>query len=203
MNKESKKILEKLYFKEIAKKYPSFPENAYPPLQLKDNSANSLTKSIKCFLNWSGHQAERISNMGRQIDKRKVVTDAVGFKRQIGSVQYIPGTGTNGTADISAVIWGISAKIEVKYGKDRQSEAQKEYQTSIEDAGGVYVIAKTFDGFLDSYRELLIVNFKIYITPSGTQCIIGNEKKRLVQRLDNFEVYEFTEKQVASLRLRD
>jgi hypothetical protein len=40
-------------------------------------------------------------------------------------------------------------KIEVKIGKDRQSEAQKKYQEDIERAGGVYLIARDFDSFVE------------------------------------------------------
>lgn len=54
----------------------------------------------------------------------------------------------NGTADISATIWGRSVKIEVKIGNDKQSQDQKNYQKSIENAKGYYLIVKDFDSFL-------------------------------------------------------
>lgn len=44
-------------------------------------------------------------------------------------------------------------KIEVKHGRDRQSEAQKKYQADIEKAGGVYYVAKTFDEFYRWYED--------------------------------------------------
>jgi hypothetical protein len=62
---------------------------------------------------------------------------------------WTKGTGTPGSADISATIYGRSVKIEVKIGKDRQSEAQKNYQAMIERSGGTYIIAKDFDSFLE------------------------------------------------------
>jgi hypothetical protein len=40
-------------------------------------------------------------------------------------------------------------KIEIKYGKDRQSEAQIRYQEMIEKAGGTYLIVKSFDDFIE------------------------------------------------------
>jgi hypothetical protein len=87
--------------------------------------------------------------MGRMVDKRKIVTDVIGRKGMIGSMTYIPTTGTRGSADISAILpGGVSLKAEIKYGKDRQSEAQKHYQSSVEAAGGVYLIVRTFDDFL-------------------------------------------------------
>jgi hypothetical protein len=82
------------------------------------------------------------------VDKRKIVTDVIGRKGMIGSMTYIPTTGTRGSADISSIVYGKSVKIEIKYGKDRQSESQKQYQASVEAAGGVYLIVRTFDDFL-------------------------------------------------------
>ena len=37
--------------------------------------------------------------------------------------------------------------IEIKYGKDRQSDDQIRYQEMIEKAGGIYIIVKNFDDF--------------------------------------------------------
>lgn len=121
----------------------------------KSNDANSLTKSIIAFLELLGFQAERISSMGRVIDNRTTVTDVLGRKRSMGSTKYIPGTSKKGTADISSTIYGMSIKIEVKYGKDRQSEDQKIYEMSIKDADGIYFIAKDFQQFYDWIFPLL------------------------------------------------
>jgi hypothetical protein len=46
-------------------------------------------------------------------------------------------------------------KIEVKIGKDRQSEAQKRYQENIEKAGGIYYIAKNFDDFVEFFNDFV------------------------------------------------
>ncbi|HJY63731.1 MAG TPA: hypothetical protein VJ455_06205 [Ignavibacteria bacterium] len=59
-----------------------------------------------------------------------------------------------GTADISATIAGRSVKIEVKIGRDKQSQKQKEYQRQVEASGGLYFIAKSFDQFFTWYNEL-------------------------------------------------
>jgi hypothetical protein len=127
-------------------KYPAMPINAIALTQWNDNSANALTKSIIGFLQFNNCQAERINTMG--VYRKKYRTDGVA----IGG-QWTKGTGTPGSADISATIKGRSVKIEVKYGKDRQSDAQKAYQKAIEEAGGVYVIAKDFEGFLQFYEQ--------------------------------------------------
>jgi hypothetical protein len=59
---------------------------------------------------------------------------------------------TPGTADISLTLKnGLSVKVEVKWGKDRQSEAQKKYQAKIEKSGGIYLIIHKFEEFYDWY----------------------------------------------------
>ena len=140
-------------------KYPDWPDRPARYLgKWSDRTANGLTRMIIKFLQLSGWQAERISVTGRLVDNRKVVTNVLGQRQQIGSAYYIPGTMTKGSADISATINGQSVKIEVKIGKDRQSKDQKAYQQEIEKAGGIYVIARTFQGFFDWYVTSNVTN---------------------------------------------
>ena len=135
-------------------------ESRMPPeyivrTKFTDKTANSLTKAIVKWINLNGYQAERISTSGRWVDNSKVVTDVLGNQKKIGSGKYIKGSGTKGSADISATIKGKSIKIEVKIGKDRQSESQIEYQKAIERAGGIYFIAKDFNSFYEFYTTLV------------------------------------------------
>lgn len=147
------KELERLANEAASKKNPTIPKEWIATRKYKDNTANSLTRCILDYIRFTGNQAERISSTGRVIDNRKSFTDVLGNTRTIGSTKYIPGTGSNGTADISSVIFGKSVKIEVKIGADRQSEAQKMYQQSVERAGGLYVIANSFEQFLNWYKD--------------------------------------------------
>jgi hypothetical protein len=55
-----------------------------------------------------------------------------------------------------ATINGRSVKIEVKKGRDYQSQAQQEYQESIIKAGGIYFIAKDFEMFLNWYDKTFL-----------------------------------------------
>jgi len=126
-----------------ARKYPEVPAEWLPRSSYSDRTANGLTKCILDFLQFSGWQAERVSNTGRAV---------IDFKGHRG-LKWLKGSGTNGTADISATIAGKSVKIEVKIGPDRQSDVQRRYQQAIERAGGIYVIAKTFQGFWDWYTK--------------------------------------------------
>jgi hypothetical protein len=154
MNKDNKLLLQAMHHAWQKQRNPSFPVHCIPVQKYNDDSANALTKSIIDFLTFSGFQAERINTMGKRIDKTKTVDTVLG-KRQIGGVSWIKGTGTKGSADISATIKGRSVKIEVKYGKYRQSEYQKEYQQAIETAGGVYVIAKDFDSWYEWFNQFV------------------------------------------------
>jgi len=136
-------------------KHPTLPEAARTIHNYSDRKANSLTRAVIDFLRFSGFQAERINCTGKMIDNTEIMTDVLGDRRSIGSVKWLPTSGQKGTADISATIRGTSVKIEIKIGKDRQSEDQKKYQADIERAGGLYWIVRSFDEFLEYYNSLL------------------------------------------------
>lgn len=146
-------VLARMAQEEYARKHPDIPTGWLPNQKFKQSTANEVTKAVITFIRLSGGQAERISVTGRRVDQRHVVTDALGFKRQIGSVKWIKSSMQVGTADISATIRGRSVKIEVKVGKDRQSEKQKEYQRQVEQAGGVYLIVRSFDEFYEWWKN--------------------------------------------------
>jgi hypothetical protein len=149
--------LKKLKLNESIKKRPNVPlyalESALP--KYTDKTANGLTRCILDFLELCDYQVERINTMGRPIDNRKQVTDVIGRTKTIGSMTWGKSTSTKGSADISATIQGKSVKIEVKIGKDRQSQDQKNYQAKIEKSGGQYWIAKNFDDFIKKYDDFL------------------------------------------------
>ena len=149
------KHLKQLEVQARAAKSPSMPIAYIIPTKFNDKTANGLTQCIIEWLRLNNCQAERINNTGRQLDNRKVVEDCMGFRKTIGSSRWIKGTGSNGTADISATIKGRSLKIEVKIGSDKQSQDQKEYQQSVESAGGVYIVAKDFQSFYDWFNQFI------------------------------------------------
>jgi hypothetical protein len=154
MNKANKDKLRALEIEQLTTKYPSMRPELIPLTDWKDTSANGLTKCIIFWINAMGGQAERISNQGQYREGKKidVGTGEIAYKKQLPG-KWTPGQGTKGTADISATIRGRSVKIEVKYGRDVQSDAQKQYQEMIEKAGGVYIIAKSFDDFVMWYEK--------------------------------------------------
>lgn len=124
-----------------------------------DKTANGLTQLVIRYIKFIGGQAERISTTGRMIDNTKVVTNVIGHKYRIGSTEWVKGTGTKGSADISAIIKSnkgtvIPWKIEIKM-KDKQSEAQKQYEQSVITAGGQYSIVHSFEEFTTKLETLI------------------------------------------------
>jgi hypothetical protein len=156
------KDLSLLKLEHDALKYPNMPVKYIPLFKYTDKTANGLTRCIIDYLTLQGYQAERISTTGRMVDNTKNYTNVLGITKQIGSKKWIKGSGTKGSADISSTIpiringtiIGVSVKWEVKIGKDRQSDFQKEYQKNIEKNGGYYFIVKDFKDFIDKYLQL-------------------------------------------------
>lgn len=147
--------LKQLKLEQLKRDYPNVPEHAIPQPKYSDKSANGLTKCVIEWLQLNGWQSERINTMGRPIDNRKQVTDVIGRTKTVGSLTWGKSTATKGSADISATIMGRSVKLEVKYGKDRQSAEQKRYQEMIERSGGVYLIVRDFDSFHEWYNNFV------------------------------------------------
>lgn len=152
---EAVKALEKLKFEEHKAKYPNFPYPIKP--NYSDATSNGLTKCVIDFIKLKGFHAERINSTGSMRDNTKTITDVLGRKRTIGSVDWIKSTSQNGTADISATIKGQSIKIEIKCaasGDKYQSEAQKMYQKQIEASGGIYLIVREFKDFYNWFNSI-------------------------------------------------
>lgn len=141
------KQLEMSLFEEAARFHPNFPKSYIPKPKREDTTANGLTRCIIDFITLHGGQAERISITGKANEIRNNCGRVVGVK-------WTKSHMTIGTADISATIGGRSVKIEVKIGTDRQSEAQKKYQQQIEQAGGLYYVARNFEDFVKWYNSL-------------------------------------------------
>ena len=137
--------LHSLYLSDNKAKYPNFPSAYIPKKDYSDKTANGLTRAIIDFLNFKGHYSVRINTTGQ-------------WKPQLN--KFVKGTTASGTADIQAIIEGKHIFIEVKIGRDRQSEDQMMTQKKVEKAGGVYLIAKDFDSFYTCYYSLVDLTSK-------------------------------------------
>jgi hypothetical protein len=152
--------LEQLAQRAAEAKFPTIPPHLLAPRKFKNTSkANGLTKAIIAYITLTGGQAERVSTEGRVIQTKRSVPDYFGGgSRVVTESKRIPTSGKRGSADISATIKdssgvGRSVKIEVKIGRDKQSDKQVQYQKDVERAGGIYYIARDFDSFFAWYNE--------------------------------------------------
>lgn len=136
--KTALRLLEELKHKEKSSR-STMPPSYIPRTKYSDDDANSLTTAIIDYIDLIGGWATRISVEGRYIEKLGT--------RVRSSVK-------RGTADIHAVYRGKHLSIEVKIGKDRQSEEQKEIEQEIISAGGLYFIARNFQDFYDWFSPL-------------------------------------------------
>lgn len=124
----------------LQRKKEQYPDLPYPAkTTYSDSTANGLTKAIVDYINLSGGMATRISSEGRWLPEKGI---------------RIPSNTKRGTADIHASWKGKHLSIEVKIGKDKQSDAQIEMQRKVEASGGLYFIAKSFDSFYNWINSL-------------------------------------------------
>ena len=161
--KPEQRLYDKLMDREW-EKHPNYPAHLTLPLKRYSlNTANGLTQAAVAWVRAHGYQAERVSTTGRPVDNRKEFIDVVGFRRTIGSIEWIPGTGTKGSADVHCSIplkgsngFAVSVKIEIKIGKDRLSEHQKKYGDQMELAGGVYLVVKELNDLFQWWDENVV-----------------------------------------------
>jgi hypothetical protein len=129
--------LRQLHCESVRKKHPSLPDSAIASINYSDSNANGLTKCIVAYIGFIGGWGTRVSSAGRMLPVK--VTEVT------TQMKYIPGTTKKGTPDIMATYKGISLFIEVKIGKDRQSDVQKQVEAEVTASGGRYWIAKDFE----------------------------------------------------------
>lgn len=110
-----------------------------PRPKRKKTPTNSLTAQIVHYVELRGGYAMRI-NVG-------------GFYRE--DVGYIKNGSTVGVPDIIAVFEGMYIGIEVKTGKDYQSDAQKAVEERTRQAKGVYMIAHDFESFKGAFEAVV------------------------------------------------
>lgn len=117
-------------------KYPGQPYLCKK--SLRDDTANSLTACIQEWAKVNNCHSQRMNTTG-QYDYK------LGRYRKSGS--------TKGVSDMLIIYKGYTINLEIKIGKDKQSKDQIKIQESIEQAGGIYMIVKSFDDFLEKVKK--------------------------------------------------
>lgn len=130
---DSVKRLESDYF---AWKYrnSSIPEHCRFKTSFRDDTANGLAKCIDVWARINNAFYQRQNSQG-QYDSR------LGRWRKSGT--------TKGIADVQVIYNGRACNFEIKIGRDRQSDIQKDVEARIKTAGGHYAIIKCYDDFLN------------------------------------------------------
>jgi hypothetical protein len=116
-----------------------------------------LEAVIKSYMRWDGWEVAKPEDKGRQIIKD-------------GKPLYIKQRSVkSGTADIIAkkALGGVGSlivNIEVKVGKDTQSEAQKKEEQRALNSGELYYIVKTLDDFFEVNEKvnLILNDYNVY-----------------------------------------
>lgn len=134
------KELQQLYIVEQQKKCPNFPPSYFVKLKTDTKTANGLTSAIVKYIDLKGGFASRINSAG-------VYDSKLGKHR--------PGTTKKGFSDIQACYKGVALYVEVKIGRDRQSDYQRDFQKKIIATGGLYFIAKDFESFHEWFNNTL------------------------------------------------
>lgn len=101
---------------------------------------NPLTNAIIDFFNFKGHKATRINTTGVFDPTRKAFR--TGHRSAIGCGDII-----------ICLKGGLYCEIEIKTGKDKQSENQLLRQKDIERAEGRYFVVKDIDNFLELAKK--------------------------------------------------
>lgn len=104
---------------------------------IKPETANRITANIVRILTMQGAFVTRINTTGIWDEAKKTFRTSQMRK---------------GTPDIIACYRGRFIGIEVKAGKDRQSIEQQQVQLEIAKAGGVYLLCRTTDEFIEWFN---------------------------------------------------
>lgn len=119
-------------------------------------------KTICCnFAKWTGNHLEPTNNVGIVKDNREIVTDVIGRKKQIGSIEYIRSGMELGTSDLKGHIrplkqpYPVPVYVEIKANKDRMREEQIAYKERVTSTGAFHCIVKHPADFFEFYDYIL------------------------------------------------
>lgn len=122
----------------------AFPEGKK---KKKQSPANALTSAVIQYIRLQGGCAARINVMG-------VYDQSTGKYRASGSTKGVEDVDAVMPVNVSGLRIGLKVAVEIKIGRDTQSDDQKQRQSDLTKAGGVYIIAKTFDQFKQDWDNI-------------------------------------------------
>ena len=123
----------------------TLPKSYVPMTKYSDKSANGLTTAIVDYIRLTGGYADRINNTGIM---RNGKWTRSGTRKGIADIM------ASKPIEVGGRLIGVQVAIEVKIGKDRQSDAQKKIQAEVIKSGGFYIIAKTWEQFYNEWNKI-------------------------------------------------
>ncbi len=123
----------------------TLPKSYVPMTKYSDKSANGLTTAIVDFIRLTGGYADRINNTGIM---RNGKWTRSGTRKGIADIM------ASKPIEVGGRLIGVQVAIEVKIGKDRQSDAQKKIEAEVIKSGGFYIIAKTWEQFYNEWNKI-------------------------------------------------
>lgn len=129
---DSVKRLEQEYF-EWKYRNSTIPVQCRFKKPFRDDTANGLAGCVEAWCKVHGAFYQRQNSQGQYDGRLKMW-------RKSGT--------TKGIADVQVTYKGKTYNLEIKVGKDRQSEVQREVEQRIKAAGGHYAIIHCYDDFL-------------------------------------------------------
>lgn len=131
-------ILNDLADQRKAERSPNFPAKYIPRSRYNDRDANGLTRSVVDWFTLNGHFATRLQSTGT-------------YRADIG--KHVASQQRAGMSDVFAIVQGRAVHVEIKIGKDRLSDVQKETITALQSAGALCTIVQSFQQFYDWYMS--------------------------------------------------
>lgn len=139
--------------KEFNKRYNAWKQKTSPlgkyakPHRYNDKTANQIEDIIIAYFEIKGLVCWKIDVQGT-------------LREQNGRTFYAPTKCSKGVSDLFVIVNGAYLAIEVKAGKDVQSDYQKRFEKDVKNQGGHYMIVHHFADFLYKYNAWYASVFK-------------------------------------------
>lgn len=157
MTRENSKRLYEILLEAHRIKYPALPANCRPIEIFPDTNEKGIHKNIKQWCDAMGFKYLRTDSKATAQVKIETLNHAAGVRKKL-SVHYRRSELEKGTADIEISknnrLWCIEIKAQNKKTgyKDKQSQAQRDYEIKLKDKFGIdYWIVTGMDSFFDLY----------------------------------------------------
>jgi hypothetical protein len=116
--------------------------------KLNETTANGITNCIDTYCKLIGAHFNRIQSQGQYRPGHKIISGTgILRKETVTPGTWTRGTTRKGTFDAEIIHKGKVIKVEIKAGKDRLSEYQKQYMADLQAQGIICLIARDFENF--------------------------------------------------------